>query len=739
VGFRPFAWRLARELCVRGWARNGAAGLVVEAEAEAQTLREFARRLVNERPAGAHVAAVEQTWLTATGAEGFSIVESRQGERKSAWILPDLAMCAKCREEIEDPAQRRAGYPFTNCTDCGPRFTIIRGIPYDRARTTMAGFPLCPDCRREYEDPGDRRFHAQPVACPACGPHLRLEDGGTIKALGERALEAGALAVEKGLVVALKGLGGFLLLCDARSAQAVARLRRRKARAEKPFALLFPSLDCVRASCEVSEVEAQWMTSPAAPIVLLRRRADAALVCGGVAPGSRWLGAMLPYAPLHHMLSRRLGFPLVATSGNASEEPIAYKDADARRRLTGIADVFLTHDRPIARHADDSIVRLCRGRQSVVRRARGLAPLPLTVKGPLSRVLAVGAHLKSTVAIGWEDRLVVSQHLGDLGTATCRDAFEGAIRDLSALYEFEPEAVACDRHPDYASTRHARAMGLPVVRVQHHHAHVAAVMAEAGLEGPVLGVAFDGMGWGPDATVWGGEFLRVGPAGYARLAHLRTFPLPGGDAANREPRRAALGLLHAAGLDVERMRGQFDAGLWPALRDLPGKPNFSPLSSSAGRLFDAVASLIGLRQVNGFEGQAAIALEQAAEGYDDAEGYPLPVRTQAPLVLDWGPLIEALLLDLDRGRAPGLMAARFHEGLARAVTRTAGLAGLEQVVLCGGVFQNRRLTERAAALMEENGLIAITPQRLPANDGGISAGQAFVAGRGWGTELLPCA
>jgi hydrogenase maturation protein HypF len=721
VGFRPFVFRLAGELGLKGWVLNGPLGVVIEADGEPEVLERFAARVSAEKPRAAVVSAVEAVWLDPAGFPGFEIKKSESSASPSAWVLPDLATCPDCLEEIASVRERRRGYPFTNCTLCGPRFTIIKAIPYDRPNTTMAGFSLCPDCRREYDDPADRRFHAQPIACPKCGPKLWLEEGGKTAA-GPAALSRAAELIRQGKVVGMKGIGGFLLLCDARSGAAVALLRRRKRRSEKPFAVLFPDLGSVRQACAVSDLEAGWLSGAAAPIVLLRRLPGGPEVCGEAAPGNPWLGAMLPYAPLHHLLMKELGFPVVATSGNLSEEPIATDDEEARRRLRGIADAFLMNDRPIARHADDSIVRLARGRQLVLRRARGLAPLPLRTGRPLRPVLALGAHLKNTVALGWERQIVVSQHLGDLETAASLDAFRAAITDLTRLYGFKAALAACDLHPDYSSTRHAESLDLPVVRVQHHHAHVAALMAEQDIAPPVLGVAWDGLGWGPDGTVWGGEFLIVDEKGFRRFAHLRQFSLPGGEAAVREPRRCALGLLAELGVDLERLAPLFPEG-WEAARKLPASAALSPRTSSAGRLFDGLASLLGLRQKNSFEGQAAMSLEHCL---DASEAGAYPVRGG-----DWEPMLRAALEDIDKGAPAGKVSARFHNGLARMIVETAQAAGLERVALSGGVFQNAYLGEKTAVLLEAAGFQVYTHQRLPPNDGCISAGQAYVAGLGW--------
>ncbi len=731
VGFRPLVFRLARDLELSGWVLNDADGLRIEAEGDARRLTIFVEKLRAERPAAATVAAVDRSWIAPRGDRGFQILGSDDAGGKSAWILPDLATCPECLKEISTPGERRFKYPFTNCTRCGPRFSIVTGIPYDRPATTMNSFTMCLACLKEYGDPGDRRFHAQPIACPRCGPTVWLETSdGSFS--GVDGIGRAASMIRSGMTVALKAIGGFQLLCDARSEEAVKRLRKRKRREEKPFALMFPSVRAVRDECVISDDEEEWLISAAAPIVLLRRTRNTAgsRITAAVAPENPRLGVMLPGSPLHHLLMEELRFPVVATSGNLSEEPILVENDAARRKLGRIADGFLMHDRTIARHADDSIVRAARGRRTVLRRARGLAPLPTRVRGPLRPVLALGAHLKSTVSIGWEDRIVTSQHLGDLSNAASWDAFQAAVKDLSELYDFKPEFAVCDLHPDYLSTQFAENSGLPIIRVQHHHAHIAACAAEQDIEPPMLGVAFDGLGLGPDGTLWGGDFLTLDESGYRRVGSLRTFALPGGAAAVREPRRAALGILAEAGLDVGRLESLFD-GSWPAMRKLSAGGS-GVRTSSAGRLFDAVACLAGLSTVNSFEAQAAMALENVLPETVTTQAYPFPIPGGEA---DWEPLIRAVIDDVDRGETPGLIAARFHNALVRVIVDFSNSQGLERVVLSGGVFQNAYLLETSSRALEKQGFSVFSPRELPPNDGGISVGQAFLAGKGWGTEL----
>jgi hydrogenase maturation protein HypF len=701
VGFRPFVYRLATELGLAGTVLNSSAGLVVEVEGGRSELERFERRLTEERPAASVVLAKETSRLAPAGFTRFEILASDGDAEKTASVLPDLATCPKCLAELFDSDNRRYAYPFTNCTECGPRYSIILDIPYDRPRTTMRAFTLCPACRREYTNPADRRFHAQPNACPECGPRLSME------------IREAAEAIGQGLILALKGIGGFQLLVDARNEAAVARLRRVKHREEKPFALMMPSVEAVRHYCEVSAEEEAVMRSAAAPIVLLRPKAGGDLA-PNVAHNSPYLGVMLPYSPLHHMLMREWPYPVVATSGNRSDEPIAIENDEARRRLDGIADVFLMHDRPVARPVDDSVVRVARGRENVMRRARGYAPLPVRMGRALPAVLAVGGHLKNTVAIAVGRNVFVSQHVGDLETLEARRAFENAIEDLCRLYRFRPEMVVCDLHPDYYSSQWAAASGLPVRRVQHHQAHAAACAAENGVAEPYLGVAWDGTGYGLDGTIWGGEFFLVEGGRMERVAHLREFRLPGGEAAIREGWRSAASLLWEMG-------GAAAIAERPVIAKMLERGVNAPVTTSVGRLFDAVSALAGVAGESRFEGQAAMLLERAIDGLAIAEAYPLSGG-------DWRGLIEAVVRDRRAGVAAGLIAARFHNALVGWIAEVAERAGVRRVAMSGGVFQNGYLVERAAAVLEARGFMVYTHQRVPANDGGIALGQVVLAG-----------
>jgi hydrogenase maturation protein HypF len=746
VGFRPFVYRLADGLGLSGWVANDNRGVTLEVEGEREALEEFSRRLTAERPAASEIREIDHAWAEPAGFVRFEILASDGGGEKLVEILPDLATCSLCREDVFDPHDRRHRYPFTNCTHCGPRFSIVTGLPYDRPNTTMAGFTMCPICRGEYQSPLDRRFHAQPNACPSCGPRLALwGPTGEHIADGDRALVAAAEALAAGRVVAVKGLGGFHLMVDARDGKAVSRLRSRKGRREKPLAVMAADAEWASMLCVVSEAEAAALASPEAPIVLMRRRPDAG-IAEGVAPRNPYLGVMLPYTPLHHLLLRETGFPVVATSGNLSEEPICTDEREAVARLSGIADLFLVHDRPIARHVDDSVAVVSSGRVRLVRRARGFAPRALILPEGGPSILAVGAHLKNAVALSVGRRVFVSQHIGDMESAPSQEAFARVIADFLAMYDARPAAIAHDLHPDYATTLWARRAvagefsaeplarlaGLPLAPVQHHHAHLASCLTDAGVAGPALGVIWDGTGYGTDATVWGGEFLLGDASGFERVGHLLPFRLPGGEAAVREPRRSALGLLYAAygeaalgWEDLEPVRA-FDAAERRVLSAMFARGANSPVTTSAGRLFDAISALAGLGLTSAFEGQAAMALEFAAdEGLGDA--YPMPLADGAPLVLDWRPLLEAVLADVRADAGTAAIASRFHAALVAGIVRVARAAGEPRVVLSGGCFQNRLLATGATNALSGAGFEVLLHRQVPPNDGGIALGQIAVA------------
>ncbi|RMF00904.1 MAG: carbamoyltransferase HypF [Chloroflexi bacterium] len=752
VGFRPFVYRLASELGLTGWVINNSQGVFIEAQGTQAALDEFTARLPAEKPPLARITRLTTTPLALTTRYAkFDIRHSDDHGPKTALLLPDAATCPDCLAEILNPTDRRAGYPFTNCTNCGPRFSIIRALPYDRPNTTMRKFRMCPACQAEYDNPADRRFHAQPNACPVCGPQVQLAMNNeqltkNCEPCGrDTALQKTAEILRRGGIVAVKGLGGFHLMADAANPDAVARLRERKQRPGKPLAVMAATLEQARALVQISAAAETALQAVEAPILLLPKQPDAPLA-PNVAPDNPNLGVMLPYTPLHHLLLRQFGGALVATSGNLSDEPICTDNDEAARRLGPIADAFLLHNRPIERHVDDSVAWHVEGQIRLLRRARGFAPLPVLLRDDIPTVLAVGAHLKNTVALSVNNQVFISQHIGDLETAESLAAFERVIADFLRMYDAEPALIAHDLHPDYLSTKWAldqlqmpngerRTAGgntepeIKLVGVQHHHAHLAACLAENHEAGPALGVIWDGTGFGTDGTIWGGEFLLGNAATFERAAHLRPFRLPGGDAAVKEPRRTALALLwELFGADALEMDDLPPIRTFsPAERRLLGqmlnKGLNAPLTTSAGRLFDGVAALVGLHPRVSFEGQAAMALECAADPTERG-AYPLPY---APPGLEWRPLVDAVLADLQRGASPGIISARFHNGLAAAIVRVAQDVGQETVALSGGCFQNRRLTEQVAGQLRQAGFRVLLHRHVPPNDGGISLGQIAVA------------
>ncbi|MGC9940851.1 MAG: carbamoyltransferase HypF [Verrucomicrobiota bacterium] len=740
VGFRPFVHRLATELHVAGWVNNSSQGVLIEAEGLRFNLENFLRRLKSEKPPRCSIQSMESTWLSAAGYREFEIRESEARGRTIAFVPPDVATCPDCLWEMNDPANRRYRYPFTNCTNCGPRFSIVESLPYDRANTSMKKFTMCPQCQVEYDDPGDRRFHAQPNACPLCGPRLELWDSGGESVFGsEEALLSAAQAIRRGQIVAVKGIGGFHLMANACNEEAVRLLRARKHREEKPFAVMFPEIRGLRTVCDVLPLEEQMLLSPEAPIVLLKRIArHASPIAHSVAPGNPWLGVMMPSNPLHHLLLAELKFPVVATSGNVSDEPICTDECEALERLHGIADWFLVHDRPVVRHVDDSIMRLTLGSEAILRRARGFAPLPIPVKTPdpnAPDVLAVGAQLKNSIALAVGGNAFISQHIGDLETEPAHRAFRSVVADFEKLYDARPQIVIADSHPDYLSSKFARE--LPVhehCEIQHHVAHVLSCIAENDTELPALGMAWDGTGFGADGTIWGGEFFRVAGREVTRVAHLRPFRLPGGTAAVREPRRAALGLLfemYGAGIfrrmDLMPVLVFSDAELALLQIMLKRKLN-SPPTTSIGRLFDAVASLLNVRQKTEFEGQAAMELE-FLHGDGGLSGfYPLPlVPNQGCLVLDWQPMMEQIMADIYLQISPGEISTKFHNALVEAAVAVAKHIGEPRVAISGGCFQNHYLLERMVNRLRQEKFQPAWHQRVPSNDGGIALGQISAA------------
>ena len=735
VGFRPFVYRLAMQLHLNGWVLNSSQGVFIEVEGRVNLLQTFLARLEKEKPPLAIIQSLECSFLDAEGYEGFEIRYSEQTGQKTALILPDIAICADCLREIFDPTNRRYRYPFTNCTNCGPRFSIIEELPYDRPHTSMRRFQQCPECETEYHDPLDRRFHAQPNACPKCGPHLELWDGqGNVLAREDTALRRAAELIGQGKILALKGIGGFQLISSAQDEDIVRRLRERKRREGKPFALMYPSLDQVKRDCLVSNLEERLLGSPESPIALLTRQVGSSAIAASVAPGNPSLGVMLPYTPLHHLLLTELGFPVIATSGNLANEPICIDENEALERLRGIADFFVVHDRPIVRHVDDSIARVVCNREMVLRRARGYAPLPVRMNEAVPSVLAVGAHLKNTVALSVGRDVFISQHIGDLETTAALAAFQRTVADLPRLYDAEPDLIACDLHPDYLSTKYAVRTHAKVERVQHHWAHVLACMAENELEAPLLGVSWDGTGYGTDGTIWGGEFLLATEDSFQRVAHFGQFRLPGGEMAVREPRRTALALLHKIwgenGFEDRHLApvAEFSKNELGLIQQMLAKGLNAPITSSVGRLFDGVAALVGVRQQVTFEGQAAMELEALVDpGVTDL--YPFELSNRVPQIIDWAPMIGEILIDLRRGAPVGSISAKFHNTLAEIIVAIGQQIVTPKIVLTGGCFQNRYLLEQSVQRLSQAGFKPYWHQRVPTNDGGIALGQVAAAAR----------
>lgn len=747
VGFRPFVYTLAQRFGIQGWVRNTSAGVQIAAEGTQEALSRFARALQEETPPLAVIDSFRSEPLPPFGAARFEILRSESQPEAFQPIPPDVSICPDCLREMNEPTDRRYRYPFINCTNCGPRFTIIQSLPYDRPATTMAAFEMCPECRAEYEDPANRRFHAQPVACSKCGPRVWLEQPSQGPAqnyiLGDEAILRTQTLLTQGKIVAVKGLGGFHLACDALNPGAVLELRRRKRRVEKPFALMMPDMPSIEKHCFVSPQERALLQSAARPIVLLRRRPESR-VSLDVAPGQATLGVMLPYTPLHYLLFDGKPYQaLVMTSANLAEEPLCTDNLEARERLKGMADAFLMHDRPIYIRADDSVVRtveLSPDPQALalypLRRARGYAPYPVRLPFDFPPTLAAGAELKNTFCLTQGAYAFLSHHIGDLENYETLRSFEQGVAHFERLFNTRPQLLACDLHPDYLATRYARQRAerenLPLVAVQHHHAHIAALMLENGLElsRPTLGVAFDGTGYGEDGTIWGGEFLLTEYASFRRLAHLQCFPLPGGDAAVRRPSRTALGLLHALGLGWDEALPLHEDLCYEErtviLSQIQNHIN-SPLTSSMGRLFDAVAALTGLRQRVTYEAQAAIELEALADP-DETGLYPFELRGEE---ISPRPALEALLTDLLAGVPLPLLSARFHNGLAQMTLEVcrhlSDQTGLTEIALSGGVWQNLTLLRKALTLLEKDGFTVYLHRQVPANDGGLAPGQAAVA------------
>jgi hydrogenase maturation protein HypF len=792
VGFRPFIYRLAQFHHLPGWVVNTAQGVIIEVEGPQSALTQFRNRIETEKPVLAAIHAVETNILEPTGMTNFTIRQSPTTGQPSTIILPDIATCSNCIREILDHKNRRYRYPFTNCTNCGPRFSIINALPYDRPNTSMHTFTMCEECRTEYKDPHDRRFHAQPIACPNCGPQLALwnNQGQTI-ATKHDALQQAADALANGNILALKGLGGFQLLADARNQSAVTELRKRKHREDKPFAIMVPSIDHARQLCDIDDTEATLLDAPAAPIVLLHRR-DNDTIANAVAPDNPYLGIMRPCTPLHYLLISEIDFPIVATSGNRSDEPICIDEFEALDRLNDIADFLLVHNRPIVRHVDDSVVRVLAGRPSIIRRARGYAPLPINDINATEPILATGSHQKNTVALAINGHIYMSQHIGDLVTPQAIDAFDAATRDLPKLYDAKPSTIACDLHPDYASTRRAANLGRSIIPIQHHHAHIVSCMLDNEIDGDVLGIAWDGTGLGTDNTIWGGEFLLCNRMTFCRISHLKPFLLPGGESAAREPRRSAIGLLYQiygdaifdyrAQADVHKSDGtarkhhcSFDpTNLAPVqafnlnerriLQSMLTNEINCTTTTSMGRIFDAVAAILNIRQKVTTEGQAAMNLEFLAQQSTTNSAYEFTIETQPPSasgaslvrgphltrsppgipsdssppsdepntqesirIINFTPMIHAIISDLNHSKSPADIARTFHNTIVEFIIRVAEMTNKLRVVLSGGCFQNELLLQRAVQRLQQTGHQPYWHQRIPPNDGGIALGQAVIA------------
>ena len=725
MGFRPYVFRLASEFGIKGWVQNQLGEVEILAQGPAGTLDEFQQELVSRAPPLSRPSLESATDTSEPTETVFRIIDSASGSEARIHVPPDYFTCDDCVRELKDPSDRRYRYPFINCTQCGPRYTLIRAMPYDRPNTSMAEFPLCESCLEEYRDPADRRFHAEPVACPVCGPSLVFADGQRCVTGNEAAMAACVESLRSGAVIAVKGIGGYHLVCDARSDEPVKRLRSTKPRPDKPLAVMFPmtgddGLEAVRRETDPEASEAQRLIRPDRPIVLIKKRSGGSL-SDLVAPGLGEIGVMLPYSPLHHLLTSEFGGPLIATSGNISGEPVLTEADEVEARIARVVDGYLHHDRPIVRPADDSVFRRVAGQLRPLRLGRGVAPVELSLAQPLTApVLAVGGHMKNTIALGWGDRVVISPHIGDMGSARSVRVFEQVVTDLQTLYGVRAESVIADAHPDYATHRWARQSGLPLTLVPHHFAHASAAARHWPAETTGIVFAWDGVGYGPDGTLWGGETLLGRPGQWRRAGRLRSFRLPGGDRAGREPWRSAAAICWESG---RAWRPIVDSD-WRLAKEAWDRKINASETTAVGRLFDAAASLTGLVQVASFEGQGPMQLEAVAD-LDNAEPVNLPLkRLSGEWVTDWEPLIDLLL---DEELPVSVRAGRFHASLATNLADQAEAIGrssaVSRIALTGGVFQNRLLTELARAALEERGLQVDIDDELPVNDGGLCAGQ----------------
>jgi hydrogenase maturation protein HypF len=738
VGFRPFIYQLASRNNLKGWVYNTSGDVAIEVEGEAQNIERFTQEIKEKAPPAARIREIAVTPGRPAGHTTFEIRPSLPEKGKYQLISPDIATCPDCLREIFSPADRRYHYPFTNCTNCGPRFTIISDIPYDRPKTTMKKFRMCPDCQREYEDPADRRFHAQPNACPVCGPQLQLLDANGKRVPCTDIIQNSASLLKKGNIIAVKGLGGFLLACDATDEAAVNRLRRRKKRPAKPLAIMVISIEEAKKYCYVNSIEKELLQSPGSPIILMRWRPESG-IAGSVAPGLDHLGVMIPYTPLHHLLLRRTGLPLVMTSGNLSEEPIAKDNDEALQRLGGIADYFLVHNRDIYARYDDSVMMVVNKSPQFVRRARGFAPQPVRLNYKSRQVLGCGAEEKNTFCLTRDDYAFVSQHIGEMENSETLEHFTDTIYLYKKLFRINPEIIACDRHPEYLPTKYAQEIAqrenLPLVPVQHHHAHIAACLVDNGTAGPVIGVSLDGTGYGADGRIWGGEFLLADYHGFKRLAYLEYLPLPGGAIAIKKPYRTAAGYLKALGIGFNEnlpLIAYLEPRELALIKKQVENQLNAPLTSSMGRLFDAVAAIIGVRGVIQYEAQAAIELEVLARRAEKETGrYPFDIERDDVNVIKIHDLLASIINDLDKGVDKAVIAVKFHNTIVKIIVDTCKIisqkSGLKEVALSGGVFQNRLLLSKTTPALESARFKVYTHHQVPCNDGCVALGQVVVA------------
>ncbi|WP_457567303.1 carbamoyltransferase HypF [Desulfurobacterium sp.] len=730
VGFRPFVYRLATSLNLKGYVLNDTTGVIIEVEGTKDNVQDFLLRIEKEKPSISKIYSMEYKILEDAGYKTFEIKKSTESGKVEVLVLPDLATCEECIKEMENPQDRRYRYPFINCTNCGPRYTIIEKLPYDRKNTTMKLFKMCPECEREYNDPADRRFHAQPNACPVCGPHVWLADkNGKLIAKKDEAIKLTVKLIKEGKILAVKGLGGFHLVCDASNEETVKKLRERKNREEKPFAVMFPDIESVKKEAIVSPLEERALLSIERPIVVLKK-SDNYTLAPSVAPSNSTVGAFLPYTPLHHLILKELNKPVIATSANVTDDPIVKDNEEAIERLSKIADFLLLHNRPIKRRCDDSVIRIVAGKPSPLRRSRGFAPLPVKLPFKLKKtVLALGPFMKNTIALGIDDKVFISQHIGDLETPLAVEFYEETIEDFLSLFNVNPEIVVCDKHPLYYSTKYGeRKFKEKLVKVQHHFSHLLSCLAEneAKPEDTVIGFSFDGTGYGDDGTIWGGEVLLLNFYGYERKFHLKQFRLPGGEKAVKEPYRVAISLCKEAGIKPPEHLA--DEKTTAFIAKMIEKGINSPISSSMGRLFDGVAALIGIKSHVSYHAQAAILLEQEAIKSDTKDSYTFAVENAT---IDWTPVVKEIVRDHARGTPTPVIARKFHNAVAKAILKTAELlrkTGTSKVALSGGVFQNGLLTETVVPLLKEHGFTVYTHQIVPPNDGGISLGQVIAGG-----------